>query len=458
MGVVVDPVEHLADGLLGQRRRAAGACAASSRSARSWPSARSTVPGPQGAGDGVEHRGADHAEREHADQAAGRVLGEPAGDQRAERRADRGDRAARPAPHAAHRRAQPAPVDGARPASGGSTARDVTVRSGPRVVDIEVDATTRHRQSSPALRRRPDNLELGRRRHTSREVGAMRRVARRGGGCCCCRGAGASARRPQPASRRVVPCSRGLVALTFDDGPSATVTPRLVRLLQRIDVPATFFMIGSRVDAHPELVADGRASRVRDRQPHLGARPTSPPGPTPRSGTRSARPTGRWSRAGRARRPTWRGRRTAPSTTGSAGCWTGWATRRCCGRSTPRDWAGASTAQIAARVLAPYDRTAPTSCSSTTASPTPPPPCARSRPRSRRPAASRLLLRRPGRRRCADPAGAGRHRHRGRSAGSPRVAGSALTVQLDRPTSRPTSVRVQGRSAAVRRRRHARRG
>ncbi|WP_345518081.1 polysaccharide deacetylase family protein [Nocardioides conyzicola] len=52
---------------------------------------------------------------------------------------------------------------------------------------------------------------------------------------------------------RVVPCSRGLVALTFDDGPSVTVTPRLVRLLQRERVPATFFMIGQHVDAHPEV-------------------------------------------------------------------------------------------------------------------------------------------------------------------------------------------------------------
>ena len=53
--------------------------------------------------------------------------------------------------------------------------------------------------------------------------------------------------------RPVTPCSRGLVALTFDDGPSPTVTPRLVRLLDRRGVPATFFMVGTRVDADPEL-------------------------------------------------------------------------------------------------------------------------------------------------------------------------------------------------------------
>ena len=53
--------------------------------------------------------------------------------------------------------------------------------------------------------------------------------------------------------RPVTPCSRGLVALTFDDGPAPTITPRLVRLLSRLDVPATFFMVGTRVAAHPEL-------------------------------------------------------------------------------------------------------------------------------------------------------------------------------------------------------------
>jgi peptidoglycan/xylan/chitin deacetylase (PgdA/CDA1 family) len=54
-------------------------------------------------------------------------------------------------------------------------------------------------------------------------------------------------------------CRAGRVALTFDDGPSPTATPALVRLLQRLDVPATFFMVGTRVEAHPDvarLVAD----------------------------------------------------------------------------------------------------------------------------------------------------------------------------------------------------------
>lgn len=60
----------------------------------------------------------------------------------------------------------------------------------------------------------------------------------------------ASASAPPP---HVTACSRGLVALTFDDGPSATVTPRLVRTLVRLDVPATFFMVGSRIAAAPDV-------------------------------------------------------------------------------------------------------------------------------------------------------------------------------------------------------------
>lgn len=47
------------------------------------------------------------------------------------------------------------------------------------------------------------------------------------------------------------PCSKGMIALTFDDGPSPTVTPHLVRTLLELKVPATFFMVGSRVQASP---------------------------------------------------------------------------------------------------------------------------------------------------------------------------------------------------------------
>ena len=46
----------------------------------------------------------------------------------------------------------------------------------------------------------------------------------------------------------------GELALTFDDGPNATWTPRLLEILARHDVRATFFLLGSRAAAEPELV------------------------------------------------------------------------------------------------------------------------------------------------------------------------------------------------------------
>jgi peptidoglycan-N-acetylglucosamine deacetylase len=44
------------------------------------------------------------------------------------------------------------------------------------------------------------------------------------------------------------------VALTFDDGPNPDVTPRLLDLLREQGASATFFCIGERAAAHPEIV------------------------------------------------------------------------------------------------------------------------------------------------------------------------------------------------------------
>lgn len=49
------------------------------------------------------------------------------------------------------------------------------------------------------------------------------------------------------------------IALTFDDGPSAKLTPKLLDLLGTHHVKATFFVIGQNVADHPEIVA--RAAR-----------------------------------------------------------------------------------------------------------------------------------------------------------------------------------------------------
>lgn len=42
--------------------------------------------------------------------------------------------------------------------------------------------------------------------------------------------------------------------LTFDDGPTTTVTPKILDILKEENVKATFFVIGKYVDRHPEIV------------------------------------------------------------------------------------------------------------------------------------------------------------------------------------------------------------
>jgi cellulose synthase/poly-beta-1,6-N-acetylglucosamine synthase-like glycosyltransferase/peptidoglycan/xylan/chitin deacetylase (PgdA/CDA1 family) len=46
----------------------------------------------------------------------------------------------------------------------------------------------------------------------------------------------------------------GKLALTFDDGPDPDWTPAILQILKDKHVPATFFMIGSNMEAHPGLV------------------------------------------------------------------------------------------------------------------------------------------------------------------------------------------------------------
>ena len=44
------------------------------------------------------------------------------------------------------------------------------------------------------------------------------------------------------------------VFLTFDDGPTNQVTPYILDLLKNENIKASFFVLGNRVDANPELV------------------------------------------------------------------------------------------------------------------------------------------------------------------------------------------------------------
>jgi len=54
--------------------------------------------------------------------------------------------------------------------------------------------------------------------------------------------------------------SGNLIGLTFDDGPDPAVTPRVLDLLDQAGMRATFFCIGERAEAHPDLI---RAMRDR---------------------------------------------------------------------------------------------------------------------------------------------------------------------------------------------------
>jgi len=61
-----------------------------------------------------------------------------------------------------------------------------------------------------------------------------------------------------PNLRRLPPAraARGEVGLTFDDGPDPEVTPAVLETLARLGARASFFAVGERAAAHPELAAE----------------------------------------------------------------------------------------------------------------------------------------------------------------------------------------------------------
>jgi peptidoglycan-N-acetylglucosamine deacetylase len=46
------------------------------------------------------------------------------------------------------------------------------------------------------------------------------------------------------------------IALTFDDGPDPDATPAVLEALGTAGAPATFFLVGEQVEAHPQLAAE----------------------------------------------------------------------------------------------------------------------------------------------------------------------------------------------------------
>jgi cellulose synthase/poly-beta-1,6-N-acetylglucosamine synthase-like glycosyltransferase/peptidoglycan/xylan/chitin deacetylase (PgdA/CDA1 family) len=55
--------------------------------------------------------------------------------------------------------------------------------------------------------------------------------------------------RPRPVPRKTV-------ALTFDDGPDPRWTPKILEILEKHDVPGTFFVVGSMTARYPDAVRD----------------------------------------------------------------------------------------------------------------------------------------------------------------------------------------------------------
>ena len=57
--------------------------------------------------------------------------------------------------------------------------------------------------------------------------------------------------------QRLYPCGKCRVGkavyLTFDDGPIPEVTPKVLAILDKYKVKATFFMVGENIDKHPEV-------------------------------------------------------------------------------------------------------------------------------------------------------------------------------------------------------------
>lgn len=53
-----------------------------------------------------------------------------------------------------------------------------------------------------------------------------------------------------------IPTKEKIVALTFDDGPHPTFTPKILDILDKYHIKATFFMIGKRMEQYPEIVED----------------------------------------------------------------------------------------------------------------------------------------------------------------------------------------------------------
>lgn len=56
-----------------------------------------------------------------------------------------------------------------------------------------------------------------------------------------------------------VETDRPVIAFTFDDGPDPDLTPRILEILDRYEVKATFFVVGYNAERRPDLLAEAVA-------------------------------------------------------------------------------------------------------------------------------------------------------------------------------------------------------
>lgn len=66
---------------------------------------------------------------------------------------------------------------------------------------------------------------------------------------------GSSRQRRKPIQVEHNPCSP-TITLTFDDGPNATYTPQVLDILYQYQVPATFFVVGEKVEKNEQLIRE----------------------------------------------------------------------------------------------------------------------------------------------------------------------------------------------------------
>jgi len=71
---------------------------------------------------------------------------------------------------------------------------------------------------------------------------------------------------PEPTEPSKPPVIPGRICyLTFDDGPDGRITPAMLDVLKQYGVKATFFVVGSKVDAYPKIL-----KRIKDEGHAIG--------------------------------------------------------------------------------------------------------------------------------------------------------------------------------------------